>query len=78
MAKKPKTIKPGTAAELIAYLQKFPPESGINIGIFQKQGKTSYMHEVKGMTLINDAPNACIFLEVSKAKKVEMPELEYT
>lgn len=78
MAKEPKKkIKPRTAAELIAYLQQFPPESGINIGIFQRRGGATFRHDVKEMTLISDTPNACIFLTVDKAKKVGKLNLQY-
>lgn len=78
MAKEPKKkITPGTAAELIKYLQQFPPESGINIGIFQRRGGATFRHDVKEMALISDTPNACIFLTINAAKKVEKLKLNY-
>lgn len=72
--KKNQEKKPFTAGELIQYLQQFPEDANIEVGIIQSRGKNRFAYPVTQFTLITDngnPPAPTIMMKIGRAFPVE-------
>ena len=72
--KKKQEKKPFTAGELIQYLQQFPEDANIEVGIIQSRGKNRFAYPVQQFTLITDngnPPAPTIMMKIGRAFPVE-------
>ena len=66
--------KPFTAGELMEYLQQFPKDAQIEVGIIQSRGKNRFAYPVTQFTLITDngnPPAPTIMMKIGRAFPVE-------
>ena len=72
--KKKQEKKPFTAGELMQYLQQFPEDASIEVGIIQSRGKNRFAYPVERFTLITDngnPPAPTIMIKIGRAFPVE-------
>ena len=72
--KKQQEKKPFTAGELMEYLQQFPKDAQIEVGIIQSRGKNRFAYPVTQFTLITDngnPPAPTIMMKIGRAFPVE-------
>ena len=72
--KKKQEKKPFTAGVLIQYLQQFPEDANIEVGIIQSRGKNRFAYPVQQFTLITDngnPPAPTIMMKIGRAFPVE-------